>query len=69
MVFQLKKRDKDYLFYKKSKNKIKSKKFNYIKVELFFIKDIKKNISYKVELSYNTQICFIFYILVLKSVN
>ena len=48
--------------YEKSKNK----KFNYILVELFFIKAKKKINSYKLKFPKNTKVYLILYILVLK---
>ena len=47
----------------------KSKKLNYIKIELFFIKITKKNISYKLKLSKDIKIYLLFYILLLKLVD
>jgi len=41
----------------------------YIKVELFFVKKIKKLINYKLNLSKNIKVFFIFYILLLKLAN
>ena len=58
--------DKLNLFIKIWKTKKKSKKFNYIKVELFFIKIKKRIVSYKLVLTNNTEVYPIFYILPLK---
>ena len=38
------------------KNKTKSKKLNYIKIESFFIKKIKKTINYELNLFKNVKI-------------
>ncbi len=68
-VSQLKKRDKIYLFTKNLKTKKLNKKLNYIKVELFFVKKIKKLINYKLDLFQNIRIFSVFYILLLKSAD
>jgi hypothetical protein len=46
-----------------------SKKLNYIKVELFFIKKTKKLINYKLNLFKNIKIFLVFYILLLELTN
>jgi hypothetical protein len=46
-----------------------SKKLNYIKVELFLVKKIKKLINYKFDLLKNAKVFLIFYILLLKLAN
>ena len=69
MIFQLKEKDKVYLFIKNFKTKKSNKKFDHVKVELFFIKNKKDRISYEFELSLNTRIYSIFYILLLKSID
>ncbi len=65
-VSQLKKRDKVYLFTKNLRTRKSSKKLNYIKVDLFFVKKTKKSINYKLDLFKNIKIFSVFYILLLK---
>ena len=73
MTSQLKKRDKVYLNTKnlkyKKKNRKKSKKFDQIKVELFFIKTIKELINYELDLLKNVKVFSIFHISLLKSID
>ena len=54
------------LFIKNLKTRIKSKKLNYIKIKLFFIKVRKKTVKYKLKLPNSTTIYPIFYMLLLK---
>ncbi len=68
-ISQLKKRNKIYLFTKNFRTKKSSKKLNYIKIGLFFVKKIKKSVNYKLELFKNVKIFPIFYILLLKSAD
>ncbi len=68
-VFQLKKRNKVYFFIKNLRTKKLSKKLNYIKVELFFVKKTKKSVNYKFDLFKNIRIFSVFYILLLKSAD
>ncbi len=42
---------------------------NYIKIELFFVKKIKKSVNYKLDLLKNIKIFSVFYILLLKSAD
>ena len=42
---------------------------NYIKIELFFIKKIKKTINYELNLLKNVKVYSIFYISLLKSID
>ncbi len=59
-----------YLLTKNLKiKKLKKRKLNYVKVELFFIKIIKKSINYKLDLLKNVKVFSIFYILLLKSID
>jgi len=58
-----------YLFIKNLKTRKLSKKLNYIKVELFFVKKTKKSINYKLDLLKNVKVFLIFYILLLKLTN
>jgi hypothetical protein len=59
-----------YLLTKNLKiKKLKKRKLNYVKVELFFIKIIKKSMNYKLDLLKNVKVFLIFYILLLKSID
>jgi len=49
-VSQLKKKNKIYFFTKNLRTKKLSKKLNYIKVGLFFVKKVKKSVNYKLDL-------------------
>ena len=60
IIFQLKKRNKVYLLMKNLKTKKSSKKLNNIKIESFYIKNIKKSINYELNLSKNIRIHLIF---------
>ncbi len=42
---------------------------NYIKIELFFVKKIKKLVNYKLDLFKNIKVFSVFYILLLKSAD
>ncbi len=68
-VFQLKERDKIYFFTKNLRTKKSSKKLNYIKVGLFFVKKTKKSVNYKLDLFKNVKVFSVFYILLLKSAD
>ena len=57
------------MFTKNLKIKKLSKKLNYVKIELFFVKNQKDRINYKFELSKNTRIYLMFYISLLKSID
>ena len=66
----LKKRDKMYLFTKNLKiNKRRSKKFDHVKVESFFIKKVKGRVNYELNLLIDAKIFLIFHIFVLKSTH
>ena len=65
----MKKRNKTHLLTKKFKTKKLNKKFDYVKIELFFIKSKKSRINYELKLLLNTRIYSIFYILLLKLVD
>ena len=63
----LRKGNKIYLYTKNLKiNKGKSKKLDHVKVEPFFIKNVKKSINYELNLPIDAKIFFVFYIFVLK---
>ena len=66
----LKKKDKVYLLTKNLKiNKKRSKKLDHVKVESFFIKDIKNRINYELNFFVDAKIFSIFHIFVLKSTH
>ena len=73
MTYQLKEKDKIYLNTKnlryKKKNRKRSKKFDQIKIESFFIKTIKKSINYELDLLKNVKVFSIFHISFLKSID
>ena len=63
----LKKKDKIYFYMKNLKiNKERSKKLDHVKVESFFIKNVKELINYELKLLINVKIFFVFHIFVLK---
>ena len=66
----LKKKNKVYLFTKNFKiNKRKSKKLDHVKIESFFIKNVKEQINYELKLLVDARIFSIFHIFVLKSIH
>ena len=66
----LKKENKIYFFTKNLKiNKGRSKKLDHVKVESFFIKNIKKRINYELNLFIDVKIFFVFHIFMLKSTH
>ena len=66
---QLKEKNKVYFLTKNLTTKKSTKKLNHTNIESFFIKIVKKSVSYKLNLSKNTRIYSIFYINILKSVD
>ncbi len=68
-VSQLKKKDRVYFFTKNFKTRKLSKKLNYIKIDLFFVKKNKKSVNYKLDLFKNIKIFSVFYILLLESAD
>ncbi len=66
---QLKEKNKIYLFTKNLKTRKSSKKLNYVKIESFYVKKIKKSINYKFNLLKNVKVFLIFYILLLELVD
>jgi len=58
-----------YFLTKNLKTRKKSKKLNYIKVEPFFIKEVKESISYKLDLPKNAKVFLVFHILLLESID
>ena len=68
-TFQLKERDKIYLFTKNFKIRKLSKKLNYVKVELFLVKKTKKLVNYEFNLLKNVKVFLVFYIFLLELAN
>ena len=68
-VSQLKEKNKVYLFTKNLRTRKSSKKLNYIKIDLFFVKKTKKLVNYKLDLFKNIKVFLVFYILLLKLAN
>ena len=63
----LKKGDKMYLLTKNLKiNKKRSKKLNHVKVEPFFIKNVKRPINYELKLFVDARITLVFHIFLLE---
>jgi hypothetical protein len=58
-----------YSLTKNLKIKRLNKKLNYIKIQLSFIKIVKRLINYKLDLLKNVKIFLIFYILLLKLID
>ena len=66
---QLKERNKVYFLTRNLATRRLNKKLNHTKIELFFIKAVKKSVNYELSLLKNTRIHSIFYINVLESVD
>jgi len=58
-----------YLLTKNLKIKKKSKKLNHVKVESFYIREIKKSVNYKLDLFKNVKVFLVFHISLLKSAD
>jgi len=69
MAPQLKKKNKVYLLTKNLKIRKKSKKLNHVKIESFFIKEVKELINYELDLSKNAKVFLVFHISLLKLVD
>ena len=66
----LKRGDKIYLFTKNLRiNKKKSKKFDHVKVESFFIKIVKGRVNYELNFFVDVKIFLVFHIFALKSTH
>ena len=66
----LKKENKIYFFTKNLRiSKKRSKKLNHVKVESFFIKNVKGNVNYELNFSIDVKIFLVFHIFVLKSTH
>jgi len=69
MAPQLKKGDKVYLLTKNLKIKKKSKKLDHVKVEPFFIKEVKGSVNYELDLLKDAKVFLVFHISLLKSAD
>jgi hypothetical protein len=58
-----------YLLTKNLKIKKKSKKLDYVKIESFFIKAVKRLVNYELDLLKNVKVFLVFYISLLKSAD
>jgi len=58
-----------YLLTKNLKIRRKSKKLNHVKVEPFFIKEVKGSINYELDLLKNAKVFLVFYISLLELVD
>jgi len=69
MAPQLKKGDKMYLLTKNLKTRKKSKKLDHVKVESFFIKEVKESVNYELDLLKNARVFLVFHISLLESAD
>jgi len=58
-----------YLLTKNLKIRKKSKKLDHVKVESFFIKEVKRLVNYELDLLKNAKVFLVFYISLLKSAD
>jgi len=58
-----------YLLTKNLKIRKKSKKLNHVKVESFFIKEVKRSVNYELDLPKNAKVFLVFHISLLESVD
>jgi len=58
-----------YFLTKNLKIRKKSKKLNHVKIESFFIKEVKKSVNYELDLLKNARVFLVFHISLLKSVD
>jgi len=58
-----------YLLTKNLKIRKKSRKLNHVKIESFFIKEVKKSVNYELDLLKNARVFLVFHISLLKSVD
>ena len=66
----LKKEDKIYLHTKNLKiNKEKSKKLDHVKIESFFIKDVKELMNYELNFFVDVKMWLVFHVSLLKSTH
>ncbi len=66
MAPQLKKGNKVYLLTKNLKIRKKSKKLDHVKVESFFIKEVKGSINYELDLPKDAKVFLVFHISLLE---
>jgi len=69
MTFQLKERNRIYLLIRNLKTKKTSKKLNHVKIELFFIKIVKRLINYEFDLPKNAKVFLIFHVSLLELID
>ncbi len=69
MASQLKERNKIYLLTRNLRTRKKSKKLNHVKVELFFIKTIKRLINYELDLPKDAKVFLVFHVSLLESID
>jgi len=69
MASQLKKRNKMYLLTKNLKIRKRNKKLNHVKIESFFIKEVKKSVNYELDLLKNAKVFLVFHISLLESAD
>ena len=66
----LKKKNKVYLYTKNLKiNKERSKKLNHVKIESFFIKDVKELMNYELNFLVDAKVWLVFHVSLLKSTH
>ncbi len=58
-----------YLLTKNLKIRKKSKKLDHVKVESFFIKEVKKSVNYELDLPKNVRVFLVFHISLLESAD
>jgi len=69
MASQLKEKNKMYLLTKNLKTRKKSKKLDHVKIESFFIKEVKRSINYELDLLKNAKVFLVFHISLLELVD
>ncbi len=69
MAPQLKKKDKMYLLTKNLKTRKKSRKLDHVKVEPFFIKEVKGSVNYELDLFKDARVFSVFHISLLESAD
>jgi hypothetical protein len=58
-----------YLLTKNLKIRKRSKKLNHVKIESFFIKEVKKSVNYELDLLKNVKVFLVFHISLLESAD
>jgi hypothetical protein len=58
-----------YFLTKNLKIRKKSKKLDHVKIESFFIKEVKKSVNYELDLLKNARVFLVFHISLLKSAD